>query len=390
MQEDNFIYEKKHECILACDSWHHWAPISADEAWSTVCRCIRRFWHDASTQTQGRGDPSRYENYKIFLNFLNPRISVDNIQLYNMPAESRRIVSLAPKTPQVQPFDEEDFQESDHVVSYSSKNKVEKTTFQAVSSPNSRHAAKLAEIALAVQTNQTPRPHERRAALMSSSSVPRQQIQATAYNNGTYESISPQQMDFQGSNGANTFQGNYPTTAGNFSAPQQQQHYQNTSSHSYPAAQYQTPIPSSTQEYKQVPQPVQPDYPVASGTSYAPQQLQQYQGTSGYWPPATQYAATAPTSMQVSRPAQAFQQPEVTRFATEERTAYQLRGHNGSLRVSAPVGSNEARLFDEVARQNSEQRRVNYPKMYHRGETGLTELGTFKGLENCRQEDERF
>jgi hypothetical protein len=325
------------------------------------------------------------------LNYSNPLIYVDNIQLSNMPTESRRIVSLVPKTPRVQPFDEEDFQESDNVVSYSSKNKVEKTTFQAVSSPNSRHAAKLAQIALAVQTNQTPRSHERRAAIMSSSSVPRQQIQATAYNSGTYESMSPQQMDPQERNGANTFQGNYPATAGNYSAPQQQQHYQDISSHSFPAAQYQTPIPSTTQEYRQVPQPVQPDYPVAAGNTYAPQQLQQYQGTSGYWPQATQYAAPIPTSTQVSRPAPAaFQQPEVTRFATEERTAYQLRGQNGSLRVSAPVGSNEAQLFDEVARQNSEQRRVSYSKMYHEGETGLTELGTFEGLEDYKQEDERF
>jgi len=208
-----------------------------------------------------------------------------------------------------------------------------------------------------VQTNQTPRSHERRAAIMSSNSVPRQQIQATAYNNGTYESMSPQHVGPQDGNGTNSFQGNYPATAGNFSAPQQQQ-YQDTSAHSFPATQYQTPIPSSTQEYRQVPQPVQPNYPVASGNSYAPQQLQQYQAPSGYWPPATQYAAPIPTSTQVSRPAPPpFQQPEVTRFATEERTAYQLRGQNGSLRVSAPVGSNEAQLFDEVARQNSEQRR---------------------------------
>jgi hypothetical protein len=317
--------------------------------------------------TRKRRRPSRHENYKIVLNYSNPLISIDNIQLSSMPTESRRIVSLVPKTPRVQPFDEEDFQESDHVVSYSSKNKVEKTTFQAVSSPNSRHAAKLAEIALAVQTNQAPRSHERRAAIMSSSSVPRQQIQATAYNSGTYESMSPQQMDPQGRNEANTYQGNYPATAGNYSAPQQQQ-YQDTSAHSFPAAQYQTPIPSSTQEYRHVPQPVQPDYPVAPGTSYAPQQLQQYQGTSGYWPPATQYAAPVPTSMQVSPATQPFQQPEVTRFATEERTAYQLRGQNGSLRVSAPVGSNEAQLFDEVARQNSEQRRVSFEKMYHEGD----------------------
>jgi hypothetical protein len=298
-----------------------------------------------------------------------------------MPTESRRIVSLVPKTPRVQPFDEDDFQESDHVVSYSSTNKVEKTNFQAVSSPDSRHAAKLAQIALAVQTNQTPRSHERRAAIMSSNTVPRQQIQATAYNNGTYDSMSPQQVDPQGRNGASTFQGNYPVAAGNFSAPQQQQQqqYHDTSAHSLPAAQYQTPIPSSTQEYRQVPQPVQPNYPVASGNSYAPQQLQQYQGTSGYCPPATQYAAPIPTSTQVSRPAaQPFHQPEVTRFATEERTAYQLRGQNGSLRVSAPAGSNEAQLFDEVARQNSEQRRVRFLMVNDAIEAELTETGTFE------------
>jgi hypothetical protein len=205
---------------------------------------------------------------------------------------------------------------------------------------------------------------------MSSSSVPRQQIQATAYNSGIYESISLQQMDPQGRNGANTFQGNYPATAGNYSAPQQQQHYQGASSHSLSAAQYQTPIPSSTQEYRQAPQPVQPDYPVAAGNTYAPQQLQQYQGTSAYWPQETQYTAPIPTATQVTGQAPApLQQPEVTRFATEERTAYQLRGQNGSLRVSAPVGSSEAQLFDEVARQNSEPRRVCFVTADDREET---------------------
>jgi hypothetical protein len=117
----------------------------------------------------------------------------------------------------------------------------------------------------------------------------------------------------------------------------------------------------------------------------------QYQGTSAYWPQETQYAAPIPTATQVTGQAPApLQQPEVTRFATEERTAYQLRGQNGSLRVSAPVGSNEAQLFDEVARQNSEQRRVCFVMADDRKETVLTELGTFEGLEDCEPEDERF
>ncbi|KAK0649325.1 hypothetical protein B0T16DRAFT_456750 [Cercophora newfieldiana] len=45
--------------------------------------------------------------------------------------------------------------------------------------------------------------------------------------------------------------------------------------------------------------------------------------------------------------------PEVTRYRTEDRTAYKVRGQNGTVRVSAPAGSNEAGLFDALAVANS-------------------------------------
>ncbi|KAK3933758.1 hypothetical protein QBC46DRAFT_414507 [Diplogelasinospora grovesii] len=47
------------------------------------------------------------------------------------------------------------------------------------------------------------------------------------------------------------------------------------------------------------------------------------------------------------------QPPQVTRYRTEKRTAYEVRGSGGKIKVSAPVGSNEAELLDAVAAANS-------------------------------------
>ncbi|KAI1108020.1 hypothetical protein F5Y14DRAFT_460829 [Nemania sp. NC0429] len=63
----------------------------------------------------------------------------------------------------------------------------------------------------------------------------------------------------------------------------------------------------------------------------------------------------APTSQQIVSSSSSKTSPHVTRYATETRTAYQVADGKGTLYVSAPVGSNKARLFDAVAEAHSAQ-----------------------------------
>ena len=108
---------------------------------------------------------------------------------------------------------------------------------------------------------------------------------------------------------------------------------------------------------------------------YPPQQQVQQTWTNGL--PAYQQPSVQHEELQ-QRQAQVMPPPEVTRYATEKRTAwvflfrrilgeilhgesvlmqrlcsYNLKSRSGQLYVSAPAGSHEAQLFDEVARRNA-------------------------------------
>jgi hypothetical protein len=49
----------------------------------------------------------------------------------------------------------------------------------------------------------------------------------------------------------------------------------------------------------------------------------------------------------------AVQDLEVLRYRTEKKTAYKIKSQSGRMRVSAPLGSNEAQLFDAIADAHS-------------------------------------
>ncbi|KAH8647859.1 hypothetical protein BX600DRAFT_119227 [Xylariales sp. PMI_506] len=49
--------------------------------------------------------------------------------------------------------------------------------------------------------------------------------------------------------------------------------------------------------------------------------------------------------------------PRVTRYATETETAYSVKSHSGKIDVSAPNGSNEAQLFDAIAEAHTSPRK---------------------------------
>lgn len=199
-------------------------------------------------------------------------------------------------------------------MNYSSTNKAEHTTFVAVSPPNSNHAAKLAQIAMMVQSKQTPKGKEKRVGALTSNVAPRAQIQAVAYDE------VPQ---------------SYRT---------QQPSYQQASNTGYYEDGVEEIIPQNRS-------------PVRVSVLPPPTRL----------PARTHFTPTGP--------------PQVFRQATEQTTSYEVRGSNGKLQVSAPAGSNEAQLFDEVARLNSESAQThrddNRVARHHHGSKHKQKRGWF-------------
>ncbi|TGJ87505.1 hypothetical protein E0Z10_g1273 [Xylaria hypoxylon] len=68
---------------------------------------------------------------------------------------------------------------------------------------------------------------------------------------------------------------------------------------------------------------------------------------------------SAPLSQQAQRFSSVHTTPHVTRYTTKTTTAYQVDNGKGNLYVFAPIGSNEARLFDAVADAHSFQSQRN-------------------------------
>ncbi len=93
----------------------------------------------------------------------------------------------------------------------------------------------------------------------------------------------------------------------------------------------------------------QQDYQQGCEQYGRPQQHQQH--------PMAAYSTTAPIAAARHAPPDAL--PEVTRYRTEQKTTYNVRGSSGKLRVSAPAGSNEAQLFDAIAAANSQPEKAS-------------------------------
>ncbi|KUJ17429.1 uncharacterized protein LY89DRAFT_781634 [Mollisia scopiformis] len=193
---------------------------------------------------------------------------------------------------------------ADQVI-YQSKNSKDKTSFVAYSSPDSPHAAQLAQIALAVQ--QSDKQEKRRAA-------PRRGF------------LSAPISYFQ-------------KQIGIVPAPEQPRRLL-ASGDTYQAT---TQTAYSYQEVEETDE----DWDSTASTQVPETQQQFPSQDDDYETPAT--AAPVVTTLTYA------QQPKVTRLHTEDRISYAVRGANGKLYVSAPTGSSEAQMFDEVARLGSEE-----------------------------------
>ncbi|KAK4642108.1 hypothetical protein QC761_0081090 [Podospora bellae-mahoneyi] len=183
------------------------------------------------------------------------------------------------------------------------------STFAAVTPANSRHAAKLAQIALAVQSRQnTPTPSRRK--WLPGSAKPRLQIRDkdTARVDDYYTPSSQ------------------PPLATSY---YQHQHYQ-----TYPPRQQPYPLR-------------RPSEAIAT----APSSRSQRHIT----PALIRIRAKKPPTTPPPHDSTDVGVPEATRFQTYHRTTYQVKSSSagGKIKVSGPVGSNEAQLFDAIAAAKS-------------------------------------
>jgi hypothetical protein len=201
-------------------------------------------------------------------------------------------------------------------VTYASKNQ-DGRQFEAVTSPNSVHATKLAELAMLVQSNQRPSKSSKAPMGFVGMSVggPIPQIAPAAYQEPPPRVQEvPYPADSQGFN-PNSAQRSGIVGGG---------------------------PPSLSAQGKHPPQNI-----------YGQQQYQQGQDSS----PSGQYALSPRPYISDLRqrpgPDPHYQPPVVHRFATEQQTGYKVQTGSGELKVSAPVGSSEAVAFDGVVQKMS-------------------------------------
>ncbi|KAK3312713.1 hypothetical protein B0H66DRAFT_607774 [Apodospora peruviana] len=266
--------------------------------------------------------------------------------------------------------------DDEDVVGYTSINDKTHTSFTAVTDPNSRHAAHLAKIALSVQNNERKKPkksswlpqigffqqHNHRQLQYTSPATtaitaPSLSPPGSSYSNTTQEeayTYYPQQavQRYNDDNSTPSLQRRAPQT-GNV-LPDHQPHLYRTPSGSgrSHSAVYEEVIgvvdvePPATAEYYT---------PLPSGSTYPhPASYYQEDPHDRVAPPVTM-SVTAGTR---DCDRDYYQPVEVTRYRTEQKTAYEVvRGNttrgNNVLRVSAPKGSSEAQLFDAIAEANS-------------------------------------
>ncbi|KAH8667675.1 hypothetical protein BGZ60DRAFT_528964 [Tricladium varicosporioides] len=219
----------------------------------------------------------------------------------------------------------------DRVV-YQSRNSKDKTSFVASSSPNSPHAAQLAQIALAVQSGKKER---RRAPSRGFLSAPISYFQRQI---GIAPELErPRQLLASGE----TYQ-EPPQKAYRYpEAVESDEEWNSTEPDPHPT---RAELVSSTRP--PVPEPQQP-------THHYPSRDSGFDPFTTAAPVVTTVQYRAPSNKAVTH----VQQPQVTRLCSEERVSYTVRGANGKLCVSAPAGTNEAQMFDEVARLGSEQKK---------------------------------
>ncbi|KAH8909484.1 hypothetical protein BR93DRAFT_935234 [Coniochaeta sp. PMI_546] len=224
---------------------------------------------------------------------------------------------------------DDDFAGDDAVI-YDSKNKKDHSSFTAATPPNSRHAARLAKLAMSVQQPQHEKKHNNSRGGLLSFSKPQQieyrpeehrSSQSQAHWPAEHPAAVPQQQQQQQQYSAVPWQ--YSDVTGT-AAPDV--HYtQSQACHNPPANGYFYQDDASAAAYGS---------PQGRQTGVSPYQYQ----------PQQVVTTTLRPMVNVT---------EVTRVRTEQSTAYNVKSDKGILRVSAPVGSNEAQLFDAIAKANS-------------------------------------
>ncbi|TPX18598.1 uncharacterized protein E0L32_002455 [Thyridium curvatum] len=248
------------------------------------------------------------------------------------------------------PLFQEDLENRSDVVTYSSVNEAENRSFKAVSPPNSQHAAKLAQLAIAIQSKEKPEPRPNKwsrylpqpvSRLLlgdgheeaSSQPAPRHTVATQQYL--SYQSSDGQQADFPEA-GPHHRRAQMPSMPRHERQPVDQQRHQQWTPQ-------QTQQYATAQSYHQ-----QTYYPNHSHTGYTHQETD-YIAHRG---PDTDATAVG-VVVQRSRDASDKEIPRVTRHRTEDRTAYKVSRGGGSMQVSAPLGSSEAGLFDAIAEAHS-------------------------------------
>ncbi|KAF4984705.1 hypothetical protein FZEAL_146 [Fusarium zealandicum] len=240
------------------------------------------------------------------------------------------------KISKIKPVTPSEMEPIENGVAYSSVNKNEQVSFAAVSSPNSPHAARLAQIAMAVQENEHREHQPKRSWRQLSNVFWRPRIE----NSAESRTHSPERrIAHQGSH--------MPPPQPPPTRPMQ------------PAQSWQRNAqPPPDPEYVRL----QDGRTVQVRTVTPRDQVHSHQ-------PDLEYVRLQDGQMVPVAAAQAQQQvvpqstsshpaPEVMRYRTDQRTAYKIRGGDWKLEVSAPLGSQEAAMFDTIAAANSQPDRV--------------------------------
>jgi hypothetical protein len=131
---------------------------------------------------------------------------------------------------------------------------------------------------------------------------------------------------------------------------------------------YQAPAPQTQQvPYatgpREVYEPEPPQRPVSMGgdpISSSPQT--QSPSVSYVSPPQDPEAYISELQPGTIRPDPQYQPPEVHRYTTEQQTGYKVKTRTGELKVSAPLGSSEARAFDGVVEKMSSKEERKHDK----------------------------
>ncbi|KAI0414229.1 hypothetical protein F5X98DRAFT_377977 [Xylaria grammica] len=215
-------------------------------------------------------------------------------------------------------------------------------SFLAEAPPNSPHGAKLAQIAMSIQED---RPRRKPNSGVSRVTIPegprRPQIQYGS-NVPRYDGDGAQRDDVRGI--ASPLRYDRVSREGNADNRNCPCCHNPTRPHRSPSYYYSMPDEDWETDVASI----------ISTTRMDPYDLRhpmQYRRPHGQ----PQRTPSAPPTRQVRGSFPAQPTPHVTKYSTDTTTAYQVDSGNGRLYVSAPKGSNEARLFDAVAEEHSVQ-----------------------------------